>query len=203
MRLLRCRASGRGPIGRQDTDHNAADWPPACSLCLSTLPSLQLDGIGQAQQCLAALPASLQALADQAGQQAAALQRQHGFTLNGLEQLLQGQAGSSQAAPAGAIRIAGCALTGSLLLSTPAALCSSSAVEQQERQRQRQEYASSVLARFEDKLTGRLPAPASTARTGRGGGSGASVAAQVEQLIAAAVSEASLARMYEGWMPWV
>ena len=164
-------------------------------------PALQLDKIGQAQQCLGALPASLQALACLAAKQAAALQRQHGFTLHGLEQLLQGQAGGT--APAGAGQPAGGALTGSLLLSTAVPPCSSAA-EQQGRQQQRQEYASSVLAHFKDKLMGRMAAPIiHTEDAGRGGGSGDSVAVQVQQLIAAAVSEANLARMYEGWMPWV
>jgi hypothetical protein len=132
-----------------------------------------------------------------AAKQAAALQRQHGFTLHGLEQLLQGQAGSATPAPAGVGQPAGGALTGSLLLSTAVAPCSSAA-------EQRQEYASSVLARFEDKLMGLMAAPIiRTEGAGQGGSSGDLVAAQVQQLIAAAVSEANLARMYEGWMPWV
>ena len=164
-------------------------------------PALQLDAISQAQECLAALPASLQALGGQAAQQAAALQRQHGFTLHGLERLLLGQAGSP--APSGAFAPAGGALTGSLLLSVAAAPSISSSSDAERQERQRQEYASSVLARFQDKLMGRLEAPTGAEGTGRGVGSEASVAAQVQQLIAAAVSEANLARMYEGWMPWV
>jgi phosphatidylinositol kinase/protein kinase (PI-3 family) len=60
------------------------------------------------------------------------------------------------------------------------------------RREQQQQYADEVLQRFRVKLCG-----------DRAGGDQEAVRQQVGRLIAAATSPARLARMYEGWMPWV
>lgn len=141
------------------------------------------------QRSLAALPASLQSLAAQAAAQAAALEQQHGFSLQGLQQLLGAPAGTplADAAASGGAR----ALTGSLLLTGPAAGA--------QRAEERLRYAASVLQRFRGKLAG--------APEGQLGSEGQPAAAAVEAdvawLIGAATSPDRLARMYEGWMPWV
>lgn len=145
------------------------------------------------QQWLAGLPASLQSLAAQASQQAQSLQQAHGFSLDGLQQLLGQQAGNLPA-PAQPLPSPG-ALTGSLLLTTGAR----GGGEQQ--QAERRQYAAAVLQRFEAKLTGQAAGASS------GGGSSTALAAAVEEaverLIGTATSPGNLARMYEGWMPWV
>lgn len=177
--------------------------------------ALQLEQAERLQQWLAALPASLQALASQAAEQAAALQNRHGFSLRGLEQLLQSQAGkasggkptasTTSAAPNSSGTSGGRALSGSLLLT---------ARPPQQEPEERQQYAASVLRSFQAKLQGPGSAVAAAAGTAAGhasqgsrvGGNGtgdAGVAQEVEQLIAAATSPDNLALMWEGWMAWV
>ena len=187
------------------------------SLCLVPrhTSSLQLDQSERLQQWLAGLPASLQALAVQAAAQAAALQQQHGFSLQGLELMLQGQAGGA-AAPGPAAAPGGGSsrsLTGSLLLT---------ASPPQQEQEERRQYAGAALRRFQAKLHGQQgTAAAAAAATAAGpaaapgalpqeagsdgsrGGSAAGVEEEVRRLIAAATSADNLARMWEGWMPWV
>lgn len=176
---------------------------------------LQLEQAERLQQWLAALPASLQALASQAVEQAAALQNRHGFSLRGLEQLLQSQAGKASSGKPTASHTAvtpdiggasgSRALSGSLLLT---------AHPPQQEADERQQYATSVLRSFQAKLQGPGSAAAAAAGTAAGsasqgsgaGGNGAGdagVAQEVEQLIAAATSPDNLARMWEGWMAWV
>lgn len=196
---------------------HGASLPMTCSPTQSMTVSIaarhlltQLEQSEQLQQWLAGLPAGLQALASQAAQQAAALQHQHGFSLHGLEALLQGQAGEA-AAPGHAIAsgIGGSrALTGSLLLT---------ASPPQQEQEERQRYARTVLRRFQAKLHGHqgaaaaaawapaTPAAQAAAAGSNGSGTGGAVGVEEEvgRLIAAATSADNLARMWEGWMPWV
>ena len=139
------------------------------------------------QRALAALPASLQSLAAQAAEQAAALQQQHGFSLQGLEQLLGAPSGEGPSDATSPLPAHGAALTGSLLLTGPAAGA--------QRAEERRRHAAGVLQRFHAKLSG--------AQLGEAGGAPPPVEADVARLIAAATSPSSLARMYEGWMPWV
>lgn len=160
-----------------------------------TLP-LQLDQAAQVQRWLAALPTSLQALAAQAAQQAEALQEQHGFSLHGLEQLLQGQAAGTPPASAPSPAAARGTLTGGLML-VPAAPSRRHGLKQEE---QRQ-YAATLLQRFRAKLLGQRVADKASA--GGSGNGATAVPAAVRELIAAATAPANLARMYEGWMPWV
>ena len=153
------------------------------------------------QASLQALPPRLEGLAARAAQQAEQLQTQHGFSLHGLEQLLAAAEVSAAAAPAAALPPAGgtggapaAALTGSLLLTVGAAGGAA-------RQQQRREYADSVMRRFSAKLAGREVDAGSGSADAVG--ADADVAAQVAELVAAATSRANLARMYEGWMPWL
>lgn len=176
---------------------------PADPLLHSMLSRLQLDQAEQVQAWLAALPANLQALAAQASSQAAQLQQAHGFSLQGLEQLVpEGERGSGAVglpAPApppaasGGIRPA---LSAGLLLAAPARSPDEQQLEQQGEQRRR--YAAEVLRRFDAKLSG---------QHGSGGQSSeaaaASVEAEVRRLIGEATDSGRLARMYEGWMFWV
>ena len=167
---------------------------------------LQLEQLAAAQQALGSLPASLQALAAGAARQAAALQAQHGFSLAGLQAMagetVPGEGEKAQPAPGGGV------LTGSLLLRAPAAVGAGD-----EQSEQRLEHAALVLH------------VSATAGVDDGGGPGVAgsqqsvadaaaaadaveeeaeaVAAEVQRLIAAATSAANLARMFEGWMPWV
>ena len=175
---------------------------------------LQLEQLAAAQQALGSLPASLQALAAGAARQAAALQAQHGFSLAGLQAMagetVPGEGEKAQPAPGGGV------LTGSLLLRAPAAVGAGD-----EQAEQRLEHAALVLQGFRGKVL-RVSA---TAGVDDGGGPGVAgsqqsvadaaaaadaveeeaeaVAAEVQRLIAAATSAANLARMFEGWMPWV
>lgn len=148
---------------------------------------VQLEDADRLQQWLTGLPASLEGLAAQAAEHAQSLQRAHGFSLHGLAPLLGGAAGEL---PAAAQPLPPCgALGGSLLLTSGV----HGGGEQQ--QAERQGYAAAVLQRFEAKLAGEPP--------GGSGEAAATVEDAVERLIAAATSPAKLARMYEGWMPWV
>lgn len=151
---------------------------------------MQLDQAERVQSWLESLPARLQALAESAAQQAGELQRQHGFSLAGLSQL-RGAPASSQAEPPPPQDDRpwpDAALTGSLVIANGLPAPGPMA-----RREQQQRHASEVLQRFKNKLFG-----------GDGeGGSRPSAAEQVDRLIAAATSPARLARMYEGWMPWV
>lgn len=152
------------------------------------------------QDWLAGVPSDLQALAARADEAASALQRQHGFTLRGIEGLLQAaepspaEAGAAEGGPAAAGAAApafGAALTGSLLVTNAAAATAhrDSGV--------RLQHAKSVLARVRDKLSGQSHA------RGSGETTQADVAAEVQRLIEAATDRSNLACMYEGWMPWV
>lgn len=166
--------------------------------------------MAEVQQWLGELPGSLQALASRAAQQAGELQSRHGFTLQGLEELLFGagegqiQAGSGPLALAGPP--SGGTLTGSLL--PVGAVPPGHSSEQQQQQQQRREFAAVVLRRVRAKLDGLDPTDSSG--SGDRGGEGrvgqapaVGVAEQVQRLIGAATSTHNLARMYEGWMPWV
>lgn len=157
------------------------------------------------QGWLAAVPSDLQALAAQADEAASALQRLHGFTLRGLESLLQAAepalaaAGGAEEPPAlaaASVPVFGATLTGSLLVTHATA-----AARAGDDSSVRLQHAHAVLARVRSKLSGQ-------AHPSDGGESGcaaapADVAAEVQRLIEAATSRTNLARMYEGWMPWV
>lgn len=170
---------------------------PPFMLCVaqsatSRAPLLQLELVELVQQALASLPASLQALGAQAAAQAAALQQQHGFSLHGLGRLLGQQAGGAAASPTA---VPGRSmLAGSLLLA--------GGLPGRCTRGERQQYATAVLSRFQAKLCG-----SSSGSGSQGAGEVAAaqpdVGTAVGRLIAAATSAAHLARMYEGWMPWV
>lgn len=166
------------------------------SRCLLTGLLPQLDHLAAMQQALAALPGSLQALAQQAAGEAVALQARHGFSLQGLQQLLGVQVGAPPTPPP-APSADGGALTGSLLPS--AGPGGGGGWEEQRR------YVASVLQRFAAKLEGQAAPGSGRDEEGSAAAAaaGAGVEAQVERLIAAATSPERLARMYEGWMPWV
>lgn len=166
---------------------------------------MQLEQAERLQQCLAALPASLQGLASQAGDQASALQSRHGFSLHGLQQLVERQTGTAPggqpaasgaaAVPSGRSSGSGRALSGSLLLTER---------PPQQEAGERQRYAASVLRRFQAKLRGQSAAAADEAGAVQAeAGAESEVAEEVEQLIAAATSDDNLARMWEGWMAWM
>lgn len=156
----------------------------------------------QLQQWLADLPASLQGLASQAGNQAAALQSRHGFSLHGLEQLLERQGGTPPggkpaSSDSSGRASGGRALSGSLLLT---------ARPPQQEAAERRRYAASVLRSFRAKLQGQGTGTAAGDAATRGAassGEGAEVAEEVQRLIAAATGADNLARMWEGWMAWV
>jgi phosphatidylinositol kinase/protein kinase (PI-3 family) len=76
------------------------------------------------------------------------------------------------------------------------------ATSPQGRSEERQQYAASVMQRFRRKLLGHESGGEQDERLD-GDGSPLSVEAAVDRLIAMATDPRNLARMYEGWMPWV
>lgn len=201
-----------GRRGEAAAQAQAADVVDSLSASVTQLHP-QLDRLEEGQRWLATLPASLQALASRADQRAAALQQQHGFSLHGLEQLLltaeeaQPASGTTHAAPAVP---SGGMLSAGLLLPTG---CGGCVPAQGSGGQQRREFAASVLTRFRAKLAGEARPSicgSSNAQAAKAEGSSSSqvaapadVAQQVQQLIEEATSPGNLARMYEGWMPWV
>lgn len=101
---------------------------------------------------------------------------------------------SGQATPAPSGTAGGGALTGSLLL-----LAGPGGGSADKRRR----YAAGVLQSFAAKLEGQAALPGSGEARPSVAAAADGVEAQVARLIAAATSPERLARMYEGWMPWV
>lgn len=184
------------------------------------LDHMQVTELPNTRASLSEMANSLCTAAQEAGAQVQALCDQHGFDPGGLDSAYQpppkrparstskATPGTAPASPAVAL------VTPVPVAALPAALClaahqlygngeglAAPAVAARQRA-----FAAAVLRRFTAKVAG-LPTDAGEASAAGGGGVLPPVALteseQVRRLIVQATSVDNLARMFEGWMPWV